>query len=299
MIKHLLIILLMLFSNIANAQSFDKSSPIKVIIPFNPGGGVDIIFRNFQKYSERVGINITPVYKPGANGIIGIRELASAAPTGNTIAIVPSQTTAEAVVKDPNIMFRSISGIGSSYWAVVVNPKSEIKSFADLSLYLTSGKSIAFGSGATGQYNMITQLLGKIKVVTPPIIAPFNGAGPAITSLMGGHIDVIIVPISTVIKHLEAGTLRPIAIVGKVSGYDNLPNLQVLFSDWKEYDVFGFILPNGVNADATSFWNAHIKSYLEDTIVQEEFSREYIKVIKFNPASFDTAVELSKTLVKK
>lgn len=299
MLKKLLsAVVISLMATTSFAQGFDRSKPLSVIVPFNPGGGTDLIFRNFQRYSERVGVSVQPIYKPGANGIIGVRELANTSTSGNTIGLAPSQSVAETIVKDSSITYTTVSGVASSLWVVAVNSNSDIKTFADLSTRLKSNQKTVFGSGATGQLNMINQILEKLKLSEMPIVAPFNGAAPAVTNLLGGHIDVIVVPISTVFKQLEAGNLRPIAVIGKVKGYESLPNLQKLFPDWKEHDIFGFILPKNVSQEGLEFWSNHIKAYLTDPKVREELEKEYAEPVKFGASNFDRAVNLSKELVK-
>lgn len=298
MIKKILALFFISLSFANLSYAVDRTKPLSVIVPFNPGGGTDIIFRNFQRYSERVGVSVQPVYKPGANGMIGVRELSNSPATGNIIALAPSQSVAEAVVKDQTISYVSVSGVASSLWVVAVNPTSGINSFSDLSSRLKANQKTVFGSGATGQLNMINQMLEKLKLSEQPIIAPFNGAAPAITNLMGGHIDVIVVPMSTVFKQIEAGNLRPIAVIGRIKGYESLPNLQKMFPDWKEHDVFGFILPRNTNAEAVNFWSTHIRAYLNDPQVKDELEKEYSEPVKFGNSNFDNAVRLSRELIK-
>jgi tripartite-type tricarboxylate transporter receptor subunit TctC len=296
--KKLFFALLFSIASVVSAQTFDKTKQLSVIVPFNPGGGTDLIFRNFQRYSERVGVSVIPIYKPGANGMIGVLELAKSPVSGYIAAIAPSQSVAETVVKNSNVDYTTITGIGSSLWVVVVNSKSGITSWGDLSAQLKSGKRTAFGSGATGQLNMTNQVLENLKLDTQPIIAPYNGAAPAVTDLIGGHIDVMVVPLSAVFTHIEGGSLRAVASIGTIPSYKHLPNLQKVFPNWKEHDIFGFLLPKGAKPDAVSFWNSHLQSYLADAKVREELIKEYTEPVKFGPASFDNAVNLGKALVK-
>jgi tripartite-type tricarboxylate transporter receptor subunit TctC len=299
MIKKIFLILLLGISALSTAQPIDKTRPINVIIPFNPGGGTDLVFRNYQRYAERTGLNVVPVYKPGANGIIGVSELARAPTDGYTIAITPSQSVAEAVVKTPSIEYTTVSGIGTSVWAIAVNPKSDINTFSDLVAKLKTNNKPVFGSGATGQLITINKILENLKVTDLPIIAPFNGAGPAITNLLGGHIDVIVVPMSTVYAQLDAGTLKPIAVIGNIKKYEHLPNLQKLFPAWKDHDLFGIILPKGAAPEVVAFWNTQFKSYLTDPTAQEDMIKEYTEPAKFGPDKFNQAVSLSKAAVKQ
>ena len=143
----------------------------------------------------------------------------------------------------------------------------------------------------------INKILENLKVTDLPIIAPFNGAGPAITNLLGGHIDVIVVPISTIHAHLDAGTLRPIAVIGNIKKYEHLPNLQKLFPAWKDHDLFGAILPKGASTESVTFWRNQFKSYLTDPRAQEELLKEYTEPAKFGTDLFDQAVRLSKSTV--
>lgn len=296
--KKLFFALLLSFASVFSVQAFDKSRPLSVIVPFNPGGGTDLIFRNFQRYSERVGITVNPIYRPGANGMIGVLELARSTTDGNIAAIAPSQSVAETVVKNSNVEYTTVSGIGSSLWVVVVNSKSSINTWPDLVAQLRSGKKTVFGSGATGQLNMINQVLDNLKLETQPIIAPFNGAGPAVTNLIGGHIDVMVVPMAAVFTQIEGGNLRAVATIGSIQNFTHLPNLQKAFPNWKEHDIFGFMLPKGTRPEAVAFWNAHLRSYLSDQRVREELIKEYTEPVKFGPGSFDNAVNLGRDLVK-
>lgn len=268
--------------------AFDTSKPVSVIIPFNPGGGTDLLFRSFQKYTDTTQVKVSPVYKPGAAGAVGVNELVKSPADGYTVAIVPSPSMKEAIKKNPDIKVTVVSGLGSSIWAVAVNSNSSIKTFADLEAKLKAKDKVVFGSGAAGQTQFMTEMTTSMGVGMP-VVANFNGAGPAVTNLLGNHVDLIAVPMGTMKSHADAGTLKIIATFG--TDLDGIVNLEKKYPNWKSDDLFGFLLPPNASPDAVTFWSKYIEKFLTDPNTKKLFSEVSVAPSKFGVTDYTNAMK--------
>ena len=283
-----------------NASGFyPNKKPVTVIIPFAPGGGVDITFRNLQKYSIDKGIELVAVYKPGADGIISMRELQTAPADGYTITVTTVGVVANYTLQYPDEKVQVIGGIRDSIGAFVANPKTSIMSIDDLTKGLARGDDIKFGYGAPGQLMLLEQLFEFAKSKNKPLLVPYRGGAPVVNDLLSGTIDVAQVPFSLVKGHIDAGKLRLLATTrAKLSEY-NTPTIESKFPKWKEYDGFGIVVHKNTDPSVVRFWGEYLNNYLSNKQVQEEFIKDF--TIKATPGSqpFIEAVNGSKQKLAK
>jgi len=289
---------LLLLSVSMFSHAFQPGSTVNVVVPFAPGGGVDSLFRNLQAYAATKNVNLSPIYKPGAVGVVGIKELTSLSPDGNTLGISPAGTMANAIKKHGDINVKTITGIRNSIWGVVVNANSKFASYDILTNELKQGNKVVFGQGAVGQLIVVNQLLNEVQPSTRPAIAAYNGAGPAIKDLLGNHIDVIVVPMVSVYKYVESGDLKVVATIGNTSKIKEAVNLVDLYPNWIQSDMFGLVAPAGLNKDAEAYWAKFMQGYLADKTVLKSFEEEFSYPSKFGAEQFDLPVKVNLDLLK-
>src|ERR1700723_2432435 len=192
---------------------------IKIVVPFAPGGGTDVIARTLaQEMAKNLGVNVLIENKPGAGTIIGTQAVAVSDPDGYTLlmgtfanAVNPSLNAK--LPYDPHKDFAPVALVARSFNIVVVNPKSPIRSIADLiaAAKADPGK-MTFGTFGAGTSAHLAGELFKDMAKVDLTAVPYKGAAPGITDLIGGQIDVMFTTVASAASLVESEQLRAIAV---------------------------------------------------------------------------------------
>ena len=208
----------------ATAQSQDQtfpSRPIKVIVPFPAGGPTDGMARII---SDRLGMVlgqsiIIENRGGGAGGSVGAKVVATADPDGYTILMTPggSLTTGPAVHKnigyDPFKDFTPVAKLIETPQYICVNPDLPVKSLADVAAYAKANPGkLSWGSQGFGTGTHLLAELFKLETGTNFVHVPYRGTAPMLAALLANEIQIATDPSTTVLPHIQAGTVRPIAI---------------------------------------------------------------------------------------
>jgi tripartite-type tricarboxylate transporter receptor subunit TctC len=192
---------------------------IRIVVPFAPGGGTDVIARTLaQEMAKDLGAAIIIENKPGAGTIIGTQTVATSEPDGYTLlmgtfanAVNPSLNSK--LPYDPHKDFAPVALVARSFNIVVVNPASPIKSIADL---IAAAKSdpdkLSYGTYGTGTSAHLAGELFKSLAKVNLTTVPYKGAAPAITDLLGGQIQVMFTTVASAASLIAAGQLRALAV---------------------------------------------------------------------------------------
>ena len=283
------------------SYSFEAASKtVNVIIPFAPGGGGDLTFRHLQKYASERGIKLVAIYKPGADGLIAMRELANMPKDGFNISVTTAGVLAYQELKDTDKCCTAITGIRDSIGAFVVNANSSIKTFDDLEKAVKQGDDVKFGYGAPGQRMVLDQFFEFAKPSKAPLLVPYKGGGPVINDLLAGHIDAAQVPLVIAKAHIDAGKLRLIATTrAKVDGFASVPMVEDKYPKWKELDGFAVVTPAGADPEAVKFWTGFLKEYVGNKQVQQDFAKDYTISAPFGTKGVSDTVTASKARLAK
>ena len=236
------------------AQEY-PTKPIKIVIPFPPGGGADVLMRPLSKrLSELLGQAIILDNKPGANGNIGADYVAKAAPDGYTLLLGNSSLPISSALYsqlpfDPIKDLTPIALMVNTPSVLVANPKFKAKSIAELIdlAKLEPGKINYSSAGIGSTPHLGMELLGNL-TGTKFTHIPYKGGGPAVSAVLANEVDVLITNTSTVLAQVQAGKLTPLgtttlkrtpilASVATVS--ETVPGFEL--NTW--YGIFG---PTGV-----------------------------------------------------
>jgi tripartite-type tricarboxylate transporter receptor subunit TctC len=202
-----------------DAFAFYPEKTIRIVVPFAPGGGTDVIARTLaQEMAKDLGATIIIENKPGAGTIIGTQTVATSEPDGYTLlmgtfanAVNPSLNSK--LPYDPHKDFAAVALIARSFNIVVVNPASPIKSIADL---IAAAKSdpdkLSYGTYGTGTSAHLAGELFKSLAKVSLTMVPYKGAAPAITDLLGGQIQVMFTTVASAASLIAAGQLRALAV---------------------------------------------------------------------------------------
>jgi tripartite-type tricarboxylate transporter receptor subunit TctC len=208
---------------------------IKIVVPFAPGGGTDVVARTLaQEMAKDLGASIIIENKPGAGTIIGTQAVATSPPDGYTLlmgtfANVVNPSLNAKLPYDPHKDFAAVALVARSFNIVVVNPASPIKSIADLiaAARAEPGK-LSYGTYGTGTSAHLAGELFKHMAKVNLTTVPYKGAAPAITDLLGGQIQVIFTTVASAASLIEAGQLRAIAVTSaeRSPAFPQLPTVS-------------------------------------------------------------------------
>jgi tripartite-type tricarboxylate transporter receptor subunit TctC len=256
----------------ASAQNY-PTGPVRVIVPFPAGGGVDTTGRLIgQKLTEALGKQFVVDNRPGANGMIG-SELAAKAPRdGYTLMVnganfVTTPSLYKKVTYDPIREFDPVSLVALAPNVLVVHPSLPVKSVRELATLARArpGQVNFAGSGSGSTPHLAAELfntLANVKMVH----VPYRGTGPAIAGLMSGEASVMFMPTTNAVPLVKSGRLRALAVTS-AKRLTALPELAtVAESGLKGYESsqwYGVLAPAGTPADILNTLNTHIAKIMQ------------------------------------
>ena len=207
-----------LFAASAAAAQEWPSKPVRWVVPFPPGGSLDIVSRMMQnRVAEGLGQPIVIENRGGAGGAVGTAEVARSAPDGYTFLFTLSSHTINPLLYklsyDVERDFAPVSLIVSIPQLLAVNPATPFKSINDLvaAAKAQPGK-LSFASAGNGTPSHIAGELLKLKTGIDLVHVPYKGGGPAVADTIAGHVPILFLTAAVVIEHARAGKLRPLAV---------------------------------------------------------------------------------------
>jgi tripartite-type tricarboxylate transporter receptor subunit TctC len=254
--------LLALLLSVAEAAAQEKypNRPITVVAPFPPGGVADLTARPVAAAMEKVLKNpVVVVNKTGAAGAVGMSYVANAKPDGYTllmalssISIIPEADKLfdrkPAYTMDQLIPIALISADPTIFVVNASRPWKNVKEFVD-EAKKRPGEISYSSSGVYGTLHMAMEMLSHAAGINLKHV-PYSGAGPALTAILGGHVDTLASGPAVVIPHISAGKLRPLAGWGdkRVAALPDVPTFKELGYDIEFYIWAGLFAPRGTPA---------------------------------------------------
>jgi tripartite-type tricarboxylate transporter receptor subunit TctC len=208
-------------SAVPAAEQPYPAKPIRLIIPFAPGGGVDIVGRmTALKLSERLGRQVVPENRPGAGGELGHEMVAKSAPDGYTLLVAAAAFSANAALYqlpyDPVKAFVPVAGLGSGPGVLSVHTSVPAKSVKELvSLAKNQPGQVICTTSGVGSFNHLAAELFRSMAAVDLKIVHFKGGGPAMIDQMGGHSHMAISPLISFLPNVKSGKLRALGVGGK------------------------------------------------------------------------------------
>jgi tripartite-type tricarboxylate transporter receptor subunit TctC len=279
----------------AVAQDY-PSRPIKVIVPFSPGGAVDGPMRIVaQELSKRLGQSVFVENKPGAGATIGSEIVAKSPPDGYTL-LLASQTNAisasmyKDLTFDPIEDFAPISLIGREPGVLVVNPALPVKTFQEFVAYVKArpGEVYYASSGNGSGQHLFAALLASMTGMKMNHV-PYRGSGQATTDVLAGTVPVSIPGTAGMVGHIKAGKLRPLAVTGSQRS-PQLPDVPTVIESgvpgYQAYVWMGLLAPKGTPAAVVTRLNAELLRVLATDEVKTYMANAGIEVVGSTPAEF-------------
>ena len=276
------------------------TKPIRLIVPFPPGGSNDILGRFIgQKMTERMGQQTIVDNRAGADGMIGT-ELASRAPAdGHTLLMISiSYTMNPAIHKvpyDPIKSFAPVAQIASGPNVICSHPNFAAQNVKELIALAKKSKpgDLRFATSGIGGVNHfhgeLFNQLAKIKLTH----IPYKGGGPSMLDVMTGHVEVVFGTLIQALPHVRSGKLKPLG-VGSAKRSPILPQVPTIAETLPGYDGtiwWGILAPAGVPAPIVTKLNSEIGAILRDPEMAKRLSAEAAEPVITTPDAFGKLIQ--------
>jgi tripartite-type tricarboxylate transporter receptor subunit TctC len=278
----------------APAQSF-PSKPVRVIVPFPPGGAADISCRVLAEHlGKSLGQSVIVENRPGAGAVIGYELGARAPGDGHTITIVfPSfviNPSIRRVNYDPIRDYKAVAQAISLSMAFAVHPSVPAKSINELiALARAKPGEISYGTPGVGTIQHVLAELFALTAKVKITHVPYAGLAPANTALAGGHISMVVTNLVEMTPFATTGKVRPIVVTtaARVEGLPAVPTLREAgYAALEATNWAGFVAPAATPAAAIARLNGDIVRALRTPDVQEKFRVQGMSAVPSTPEQF-------------
>jgi len=297
MLRALCLATLLASAGTACAQPY-PNRPVRIVVPFAPGGAVDIVARLVaQKMTEAYGQTVVVDNRGGAGGTIGTDVVAKAKPDGYTL-LVASMGVAVNAALYPKLPYDTLKDLAPLTMLaeqpniLVVHPSLPVKSVRELvALAKARPGQVSYASGGIGSNSHLATVLFEQKAKIRLLHVPYKGLGPAMTDLVGGQVQLIVSNVSTALPFVRSGRLRLLAVTSKkrfallpdtptveeagVPGYDS--------SGW-----YGMWAPAGMSAELVALLNRDVTRILTSTAMRDQLAAQGLQAIPTPPEAFAT-----------
>jgi tripartite-type tricarboxylate transporter receptor subunit TctC len=284
----------------ASAQQY-PSRAIRIVVPFSAGAPDTVARLVGQQLSTRMGQPVIIENRPGANGVTGTHEVAKAPPDGHTLLVVSSSFAVNPSIYrklpyDPLQDLEPITAIcGTEGYIFVVHPSVPAKTLQELiALAREPNSPLSYGSPGVGNTLHLAAALLNARAGTNMAHVPYRGAGPAITDLIGGQIQVMFVTTPLGLQHIQAGRLRPLAYTNsrRAAFLPDVPTMEeaglpgfVLDGGW-----YGLFAPARTPPDIVARLHREVEAALAAGELRERFAPLALDPIGTPPAEFTAFV---------
>jgi tripartite-type tricarboxylate transporter receptor subunit TctC len=284
----------------AAAQS--PSRPLKIVVPFPPGNGTDILARLMSpKMTAATGQAVIVENRGGANGMIGAEAVAHAAPDGTTILFTSPSThvTAQFLSKnlpyDPVKDFTPITAAVEPVTVMTINPSLPVNSVRELIAYAKAnpGKLNYSSPGVGAVFHMSGELF-KLGAGVDIVHVPYKGASPALAGVIAGEVNIGFNSLASVLPHLRSGKLKVLAVL-EAKRYPGLPDVpsigEALPGFEKPASWFGLFGPAGLPPATTARLHDELVASLKNPDVRSKIDELAMTVIANTPEQFSVMLK--------
>lgn len=272
------------------------SHPVRMVVPFAPGGATDIIARIVaQKLADRLGQSVVVENKPGAGTTIGNAEVAKAKPDGYTFLFAPTPFVISQVVYpklpyDPQKDFAPVSLLAVSPFILVVNAAFPARTTAELvAIAKAKPGTVTFASAGNGTVPHLAGELFKLRAGVDLVHVPYKGGGPAIVDLVSGQVPMMFATPIEVSPHVQSGKLRVLGTtsLARLAAMPDVPTLSESgYPDFEVLSFFGVLAPAGTPPEIVDRVAADLAAVMELPDVRERFAQQSAEARVLGPAAF-------------
>ena len=299
----LLLALLISLAGLASAihaQTF-PSKPLRIIVPFPPGGAADVTSRLLgEQMAKGLGQPVIAENRPGAGAVIGYELAARAAGDGYTLLVVFPSFVINPAVKhglkyDPLKDFKSVGQTISVPMVFAVNPSVPAKSLQELiALARAKPGEIAYGTPGAGTTHHIIGEMFRLAAKINLMHAPFQGGGPAITAAVGGHIPMVLSNVNEIAPFAKSGKMRSLAVTTPERA-ELLPEVPTVreagYPEVESTNWSGFVVPAATPPAAIARLNAELVRALRDPEIREKLKTYGMSPAPGTPEQFSALLQ--------
>jgi tripartite-type tricarboxylate transporter receptor subunit TctC len=281
-------------SRIARAQGY-PTRPVRIIVGFPPAGGADIVARLIGQWlSERLGQQFIVENRPGAGSNIGTEAVVRAPPDGYTLLLVTSPNAINATLYD-KLSFNftrdiaPVAGLSRDPNVMEVNPSVPVKTVPEFIAYAKANPGkINMASAGNGTGGHVAGELFKMMTGVNMVHVPYRGAGPALTDLIGGQVQVMFDVMTSSIEHIRAGKLRALAVTSSTrsEALPDVPTMGEFVPGYEASNIRGVGVPRNTPAEIIDWLNKEINAGLADPKMKARFADLGATVLAGSPADF-------------
>lgn len=293
----------------ASAQDF-PSRPIRVVVPFAPGGVVDVTARLVaQKITERLGWQVVVENRPGGNGFIAVTNVARSAPDGYTLLMAHTGEFAVNPAMFPNIPydlkrdFTAITMINDTPMLLVANSQSPYNTFQDV---LTAARkapgSIAFSSPGNGSINHLAGEWIALEGGVQMLHVPYKGGSPAVAAVAAGDVPLGVVAVPAILPHLKSGRIKVIGLTtAKRVATDPawIPAQEAGIKNVDASNWVGLFAPKGTPPAVIDTIYREVLNTLKTDEVRQRFAENGAQIGGMPSAEFVARIESDATRVRE
>jgi len=286
-------------SNVVAAQALPKdplpSGQMKIVVPYPPGGGTDILARAMaQQLGEILHRSVIVENRVGANGVIGAAYVAKAAPDGLTMLLVPAGYAAnpamyKSLPYDQSKELTPLSLLASGPLVLVVHPSLGVKTVAELiALAKSQPGKINIGNAGVGSLPYLSAELLNVDAGVKLVSIPYKGAGPALVDLLAGRVTVYFMNILQSLPIIKEGRLIALGVTTPAPSpiAPDIPAIAATLPGFDMTNWYGMLVPTGTPPDSVRVLNAALTSVLTQPDIKQKLYDEGMTVVAGTPAQF-------------
>ena len=285
-------------SRIAGAQTY-PTRPVRLIVPFTPAGGTDLMARLLsQPLSERFGQQFIVENRPGAGGNIGTEAVVRSPPDGYTLLMMLTPNAVNATLFEKlnfNFMrdIAPVAGISREANVLLIHPSIPAKTTDEFIAYVKANPGkITMASSGNGTSPHIAGELFKMMVGVRMVHIPYRGAGPALTDLLGGQVQMMFPTMSSSLAYIRDGKLRPLAVTTSTRS-EVLPEVPAVGNSVPGYEAstwYGIGAPKNTPTEIIERLNRVINSILVTPQMKAQLATLGSSTLLLSPAQLGTLV---------
>jgi tripartite-type tricarboxylate transporter receptor subunit TctC len=280
---------------VAGAQTY-PAKPLRLIIPFGPGGTNDILGRLVAlRLGEALGQQIIPDNRGGAGGSIGMEVAAKSPPDGYTIAIghigtlAVNKTLYSRLGYDPVKSFDHITMISKLPNLMAVNPTVPVKSVKEfIALAKARPGKLTYGSGGTGGAGHLATEYLKLMTKTDMVHVPYRSTGLAVIDTVGGQTDMVFAGVPAIVPHTRTGRLRALGLSGtaRLAVLPDIPTISETVPGYEATQWYGIVAPAGTPKPALNTLHAGLVKVVNHPAFRESLAADGAEPITTSPEEF-------------
>jgi len=289
------------------AEPAYPTKPVRLVVPFPPGGGTDILGRVIAlPMTASLGQTVVVDNRPGAGGAIGAELAALAEPDGYTLILISSSYAASAAFRktpyDPVNGIQPIILLGTTGLLMITHPSVAARSVRDLIAYARANPGkLNYASVGTGSVSHLTHEAFRLATGVNIVHVPFKGGGPALTGVIGGEVQMGVVSLVPTLPHLRAGRLRAIGITTpkRSSLLPDVPSIGETVPGFEVTHWYGMYFPKGTPRPIVARWNKDVARLLHSDEMTARTKGEGLDAAGGPPEEFQQLIQRDVAKWKK